>query len=112
MAADSRVEVVLYQRPDKTGWLRLKLWSQVKPRLHSFRDLELDRVSSKQEAARAMEITGGALAEYQCEKYGDVHDPSACAKAAREAFEELWDELEQKFGDKARDGRLDPYFVG
>ena len=92
---DSKIEVALFRRKNNSGFLKVKLRSHMKPGLISFKDIELDSVGNKTEMARAVEIAGGALAEYQDEQYGDRHDPSDCAKLAKETFEELWAELEQ-----------------
>ena len=61
--------------------------------LKSQADLYPDRFGSEHAFAQAIRTAGAGLAEYQCVKYHDRHDPSSCAKAAYEA----WTELKARF---------------
>jgi hypothetical protein len=88
----SQIEVVLYRRTDSTGFIKVKLRSIARPRLISFKDIDVEGDSIRMRSAVA--AVGGALAEYQDEQYGDTHDPEECAKAAADAFDELWSDLE------------------
>ena len=45
--------------------------------------------SSESEFERKIETIAGTMAENQCENYGDNHDPSECARRAKEAYREL-----------------------
>lgn len=89
----STIEVKTFKRDDGTGFITVRLWSVVKGNVISFKDLEINDIGSPRALADAAEVTGGALAEYQNEQYGDRHDPSQCAALAREAFTEMWAEL-------------------
>lgn len=57
---------------------RVMLRSEKKPKLWTYQDVPLsaDRLKTR------MAVAGGAMAEFQNEKYGDQHDPDTCAKAA------------------------------
>lgn len=89
----STVEVKLFKRTEGTGYLSVRLRSQVKQNVISFKDLDINEIGSERALADAAEIAGGALAEYQNEQYGDQHDSSQCAALAKETFTELWAEL-------------------
>lgn len=89
----STVEVKLFKRNDGTGFVQVRLRSQIKTNVISFKDLEINEIGSTLALHDASEVAGGALAEYQNELYGDQHDPSQCAALAKEAFTELWAEL-------------------
>lgn len=99
---DSMVVVKMFSRAAVAfnmgtgGLVRVEMHSDTKPGVVSIKDIELDDVSSKEQLRQAVGIAAGALAEYQCEKYGDVHEPSYCARAGLEAFEELWADLTQR----------------
>lgn len=86
---DSLVTVTLFQRPNKSFFMRLSLRSDVRPNVLTRYEIDLDKASSEAEFLRAVEIAGGAAAEHQCQMYGDRHDPDDCAKAAREAAAEI-----------------------
>lgn len=79
------VELTLFQRTDKTCYWELKVHCQVRPGLKSVGVLEHTRVSQRQHLG----TLGGAMAEELCEKYSDTLEPSAVAKAAMEAYDEL-----------------------
>lgn len=87
------IRVVLYSRKVVPG--------QPYGRHKSYRDIYPQDFGSESDMRREVENTGGALAEYQCENYGDAHDPEECAKAALEAFEELRANAEQAKIDQA-----------
>ncbi len=89
----STTEVKVFKRADGTGYISVRLRSQVKPNVISFKDLDINELGSARALADAAEIAGGALAEYQNKLYGDQHDPSQCAALAKETFTELWTEL-------------------
>lgn len=99
VAPESKMEVRLLKRPKRKGvvsvradqitqarrpfFVKVCLYSDVKQRngaqLFSFADIEMGHGFRKR-----IEAAGGALAEYQNERYKDQHDPSHCARTARE----------------------------
>lgn len=95
-AVESKMEIRLLKRPKtrnradqttnerKRYFLRVCLYSDVKQgltgKLHSNIDIEMGGKGFR----RRVEAAGGALAEYQNTNYGDQHDPSHCARTARE----------------------------
>lgn len=89
----STVEVKVFKQDDGTGFVQVRLRSQIKVNVISFKDLKINEIGSTRALSNAAEITGGALAEYQNEQYGDMHDPSQCAALAKETFDEVWAEL-------------------
>lgn len=86
---ESLVTVTLFQRPNSTFFVRVSLRSDIRKEVLSRFEVDLDGHGSEDDFLRAVEIAGGALAEHQHETYGDVHDPSDCAKAAKEAAYEI-----------------------
>lgn len=94
----STVEVQLFKRKNNTGYIKVRLRSEMKAGIISYKDIDLDSVNSESDMERAVNIAGGALAEYQIQRYEDKHDPSECAKLAVEAFKEMWAELKQRGG--------------
>ena len=79
------VELTLFQRTDKTCYWELKVCSEVKPNLKSVGILEHALTNQRQHLGSL----GGAMAEELCEKYQDSLEPSAVARAAMEAYDEL-----------------------
>ncbi len=94
----SEIDVQAFVRPDGTWFFRIGLYSKKRKsrmggsRLMSTMDVEglADKLPYRVKTA------GGALAEYQCEQYGDVHDPGECADGALEAYCKLVSDLENK----------------
>lgn len=82
----TREDQTTYER--RPYFVRVCLYSDVHAargvKLHSHMDVELGP-----DFRRRVEAAAGALAEYQAEQYGDVHDPTRCAVAARECAQEL-----------------------
>lgn len=97
---DSEVKVVLFRKSFNTGYFQVRLQSHTRPSLYSETKLHFENSIIEDEMAKAVETAGGALAEYQCEHYGDAHDPSACAAAAKEAYYDLLADL--RLGPKSR----------
>lgn len=75
--------------------VQVRIESNVKPGRVTHYDIPLDSVDSETEMRSAVEAAGAVVAEHQCVNYGDDHDPSSCAKAALEAFDEMWGKLER-----------------
>lgn len=71
---------------DGIQYLRVRLKSRIKRMLWSNYPIDLAG-QSHDELRRKVGIAGGALAEHQCNEYGDVHDPAACAAAALRAYD-------------------------
>lgn len=59
-------------------------------------DIYPSEVSSEADFRKKIVAAAGAMAERQCEKYGDNHDPAEVARMAGEA----WDELKAEMGTK------------
>lgn len=78
------LEVQIWSRPDETKYVKVILRSTVKPNILSSNQMDLYPVNMPQNVA----VMAGALAEYQCEKYGDTHEPMVIAKYAMDAFNE------------------------
>lgn len=84
----SKVQVLLCRRPDGVYFIRVRIQSK-KPvtlgeAVWTQGEVEFDRQLEKK-----IEALGGALAEIQNEKLGDTHEPSDCARAAKEAWRKL-----------------------
>jgi len=94
-ATASDVEVRLYVRPDQTKFVKVRLRSKMRSNVISYKDIEAGTHLDEQKMRHNAEVVGGALAEYQTGMYGDTHDPSDCARAAREAFMEMMSDLRQ-----------------
>lgn len=62
-------------------------------KLKSQIDLYPDEVGSERDFEKRIEVSAATLAEHQCQKYGDKHDPASCAKAALDA----WRDLKRRF---------------
>lgn len=83
----SRVQVVLCRYLTGVYFLRVRLESKrlaAAGKIWQHADLEFDRNIEKR-----VEAAGGALAEEQNELHFDKHDPSECARAAKEAWRKL-----------------------
>lgn len=78
------LEVQIWTRPDETLYVKVILRSEVKPNLLSSNQMDLSPIDMPKKVA----IMAGALAEYQCDKFGDKHEPVIVAKYAMEAFNE------------------------
>lgn len=78
------LEVQIWTRPDETFYVKVILRSEVKPSLLSSNQMDLSPIDMPKKVA----IMAGALAEYQCDKYGDTHEPVIVAQYALEAFNE------------------------
>jgi hypothetical protein len=89
LGIQSLVTVDLFKRPNGTFFMRVSLRSDVKRTNISRYEIDLDRHTNESDFLREVEIAGGALAGHQSTLYGDQHDPSECAKAAREAAREI-----------------------
>jgi len=84
---ESRIVVIVLERAgDGKTVIRVKLYSTSPGRRVSYRDIEFEG-RSESEFVRDVNITGGALAEWQ-NATGDNHDPSLCARAAVEGMRE------------------------
>jgi len=73
-------------------YIRIKVWSKVKQGLFRFTDIKV--AGSRDEMAQKCGITAGVMAEQLCALYGDLVEPSECAKAAGKHFFELCRHLE------------------
>ena len=78
------LEVQIWTRPDETFYVKVILRSEVKPNLLSSNQRDLSPTDMPKKVA----IMAGALAEYQCENFGDTHEPVIVAQYAMEAFNE------------------------
>lgn len=78
------VEVQIWFRPNDSRYVKVLVRSKVRPNLISSNQMDIDLENMKTKVA----IMGGSLAEYQCERYMDTHDPSEVAKYAVEAYDE------------------------
>ena len=90
MDKSDTVEVCLMKNKGKT-FVKVRVRSKVKTGLISQDQMEYTDVKTMEYRVQAM---GGALAEYQAEQFGDSHNPDEIAKLAREAFNEMMQELE------------------
>lgn len=91
---DSMVEVAFFkERGTGRHFIRVRIMSDAKMRQHVKLWTQCiifpDQYLSMREIDRAVAIAGGAVAEKQCEEYGDRHDPDWCAKAALEIWQDL-----------------------
>ncbi|RKZ20175.1 hypothetical protein DRQ50_00015 [bacterium] len=82
------VEVRLNQRTDLTFYYDVLVHSNVKPGLRMKGIHEAFKDDASTEAQRLGLLAGG-LAELLCDRYGDTIEPSACARAAVTAHQEL-----------------------
>lgn len=89
-----QMRAVLYHLEDKTWFVRFFLRSRIKTNILSQDSFHRD----DEHREKRIQAIGGALAEYQNETYGDMHNPGEMAKLATEAFEKLMSELERKMG--------------
>lgn len=90
----SKVQVLLCRWLSGKYFIRVRLSSKRKifaGVVWTQADVEFDRDITKK-----IEAAGGALAEEQNEKHADNHDPSDCARAAKEAWYKLAFSLKQK----------------
>lgn len=78
------LEVQIWSRPDETKYVKVILRSTVKSNILSSNQMDLDPINMPQKVA----VMAGALAEYQCEKFGDIHEPMEIARLGMEAFNE------------------------
>jgi len=78
------VEVQLWYRPDGSRYVKVLLRSKMKNKIISSNQMDLDLLNMNKKVA----IMGGALAEYQCEAFGDSHNPFEVARATVEAYSE------------------------
>lgn len=85
MQQEENVELTLFQRTDKTCYWELKVRSEIKPNLKSVGILEHTPTNQRQHLG----TLGGAMAEELCTKYQDTIEPTAVARAAMEAYDEL-----------------------
>jgi hypothetical protein len=83
----------------KRRWLVVSVRSNAKENVWNHKEVDVEEVAGKK-VDRDVAFAAEALAAYQCEKHGDVHNPPAVAKAAREALDDLKQQAEQ-----ARNGR-------
>lgn len=84
---ETKVEVIL-----KHGNFLVRVFSVVKPGLISSGWVSKDAENIH---VKVMAM-GGAIAEHQCEKYLDHHDPDGVAHAAGVAFTELMAKLREQ----------------
>lgn len=89
------IEVCLMQKPDTSYFIRVRLRSQARFGLISTLDYATGKRLSYEELSGPISVIGGALAEYQIEQYGDLHEPEECALVAMEALRELLTDLKQ-----------------
>ncbi len=100
-APESLLEVRLLKRPKgrrradqvtnekKRMFLRVCLYSDVKRGPQGALFSHIDVEIGGRDFRRRVEAAGGALAEYQNANYGDQHDPSHCARTARDVTVDL-----------------------
>jgi len=93
---DNVAEVRLMRKKNQPDeyYVNVRVRSRVRKNLLSQHNIPLDSVGTKTEMAKAVEIGAGALAEHQCENFGDTHDPEEVAKMCRSLYEELWRRVE------------------
>jgi len=80
----NNLEVQIWSRPDQIYYVKVILRSEVKPTILSSNQMDLNPIDMPKRVA----IMAGALAEYQCEKYGDTYEPMVIAQYGMEAFNE------------------------
>lgn len=85
----SLVTVDVFKRPNGTHFMRVNLRSVIKPLLTSRYEIDMDKYTNESTFLAMVALAGGAIAERQCDLYGDRHDPDECAKAAQEAAREV-----------------------
>lgn len=90
------MEVKLCREITDRHFLKIKLTSRVKNMFGCEKILYFDDFLSGTGIKRAVEITGGALAEFANETYKDNFEPSECAKNAIEAFDEAMAKFEER----------------
>lgn len=99
-AVESNMEVRLLQRPKrrirqdqltyatKRHFVRIILYSDVRKTKSGHLSSRID-IETGPHFRRRVEAAGGSLAEYQNGRYGDQHDPSQCARVAKELVIDL-----------------------
>ena len=93
LGTQSLVTVDVFKRGNGTHFMRVSLRSVRKPEIISRYEVNLDKYTNEADFLGEVAIAGGALAERQCQMYLDTHDPTECAKAAREAAVEVFRRL-------------------
>jgi hypothetical protein len=93
----SLVVVDIFRRdagPDRgTYFVRVSLRRPSRPKQLTRFEADLDRYTSEADFLKAVEIGAGAIAEDQCDKYGEKWDCEFVAKQARVAAAELLHEI-------------------
>lgn len=94
--AGTRIEVCLTENKN----VQVRVFSCKRPGLISsgFVDPMSEKVHAK------VMLMAGAIAEYQCDKYGDGHDPDSVAHAAGKAFEQLMRKVKDGLQGQKRQG--------
>lgn len=88
------LELQLFQRPDRSRFVRVRLRSLNKPRVIS--QVDVADSGSESRTQGMVLAAGGALAEHLGQAYGDQFDSRDVALQAREAYKEMM--AEQRIG--------------
>jgi hypothetical protein len=84
---DLKVQVTIEQDPDTLALsLIVYVPSAVKPGLQGRAEVPLD---TGRDQSQQVGLVAGATAEYLCENYDDIIDPSTMVKTAMECYAEL-----------------------
>ncbi len=77
------LEVQIWSRPDQSRYVKVLLRSKIKPELLSSNQMDLEPTSAM---SAKVSVMAGALAEYQCDVFGDSHEVMEIAHMAMDAF--------------------------
>lgn len=91
---ESPVDILYMIDANKERFIRVKVWSKVKTGLFRFTDIKCFG-QSKTDMLRNVGMAAGAMAEQLIALYGDLVEPSECARKAGDHFRELCEHLEK-----------------
>lgn len=97
---ESQVDILLMlgereyaeQSDQERAFIRVKVWSVIRPELCSFSDIRC-KGKNRDEMARAIEFAAPALGERQELLYGDKHELSRLSVSAKKHYLDLCEEL-------------------
>ena len=97
VGVQEEVVVDIFQRSsDATFFIRVSLRSMINSKIIMRSDLDLDKYSSKAEILKMVAISGGALAEQDCELRGANWDCEYVARQAQSAASDLLKEVDNQ----------------
>lgn len=92
---ESPVDVLFMVRDDVERFIRIRVHSNVRPKLHRYSDFPVAGMTQNQ-VQQKCGVVAGIIAEQLGALYGDTVDPSDCARWAGRHFRELCDHLEKQ----------------